>query len=281
MWRTLTTLAVIFLLTGCNNPPYDGEQQETQANSSGTLKNIYFKEDNKTVHGVVTGQNCNPAILFIHGAPGDWRAWGQYMGDAELREKTFMFAIDRPGYGGSDHGLAETSLKNQGDMIMKAALDIHDGPFLLVGHSYGGPIQVQMAIDYQDKLSGNILLAGAIDPKLHKPRWYHYLASYPPTSWVLSDAMNITTKEMMALENGLKAQANALKDISVKTTVIQGSKDWLVPPGNATFAKAAMVNADVDLIELDGQGHFIPWQRYDLVKKTILEYLENAKGCEE
>jgi hypothetical protein len=44
---------------------------------------------------------------------------------------------------------------------------------ILVEYSHGGSIQMPMAIDQPDQVLAMIVLAGAIDPVLHKVRWYH------------------------------------------------------------------------------------------------------------
>ena len=279
MIRPLTFALMIFALSACGNPPYDGEKQQRHAHMDQSFQSVLYKDNGKTVHAVTTGKSCNPAIIFIHGAPGDWKAWGRYLGDTDLRKKAFMIAVDRPGFAQSNYGVSDISLRSQSDQIINAALQIHDGPFLVVGHSYGGPVQMQMAIDHAQHLSANILLAGAIDPALHKARWYHYAASVPPARWMLSKPFKVTTDEMMGLHKELLSQADALATVEVPTKIIQGGKDWLVPPANAQFAKTAMKAADVEIISLPEQGHFIPWKEFALVKSTILKTLPSTNIC--
>ena len=274
MIRIFTIIAIAIGLTACQKiPPYDGEGLQAQAESGFNFTHFNHNISNKNLHGVHTGKSCNPAIIFIHGTPGDWKAWGRYLGDTELGQKAFIMAVDRLGFAGSNAGTPELSLAKQASAIIEAAKKEHKGPFLLIGHSYGGPVQTQIAIDYPEDVSSMIILAGAIDPIIQKSRWYHHLSNTWIARSILPQALTVTTKEMLSLPNELKIQQPKLQNITTNITFIQGGKDWLVPPGNADYATQKFNNAQVDVIRLPKQGHFIPWQEYDLVNSTILQHL--------
>ncbi len=238
--------------------------------------------DGQRVYGVKAGEACKPAVLFIHGAPGSWKAWARYLGDDDLLAQVSMIAVDRPGYGFSDvkDGLS-LPLVGQSSAIMGAVLKEHKGPFLIVGHSYGGPIQARMAIDYPKNVSGLLILAGAVDPKLHRPRPYHRLANMWPFNAMLPFPLQVANDEMMALDRYLKNDLLDASKIEIPTTVIQGRKDWLVPHENVRFIEKTFVKSEVNTISLDKEGHFIPWEQYDLVRDQILKKAKYMKApCE-
>ena len=60
-------------------------------------------------------------------------------------------------------------------------------------------------------------------------------------------------------------------------TVIQGGKDWLAPSGNADYAQTELSAADIEVIKLPDQGHFLPWKEFDLVKQKILEQVGESE----
>ena len=65
----------------------------------------------REIRWITTGaQQNNRAILFLHGAPGSWKDFSQYLIDPDLQQSMYMIAMDRPGYGYSDYGNAETSI---------------------------------------------------------------------------------------------------------------------------------------------------------------------------
>lgn len=240
----------------------------------GSFESFEHVIDGHTVHGVMGGSPDKIPVIFIHGAPGDWKAWGEYMGDPQLQARSFMIAVDRPGFAGSDAGTPVLSLEKQASLIMEAALSERQGPFVLVGHSYGGPVQLEIAANYPDHTSSMIILAGAIDPDLQASRWYHHLANTWAGRIVLPDSLNVTTKEMLSLPAELMSQQSKLAHIEMPIVVIQGEKDWLVPPGNADYAEKELSTAKLEIIRLPKQGHFLPWLEYDLVKAQILRQIE-------
>src|SRR5450432_660270 len=58
----------------------------------------------RTLHYLKTGSDSLPTIVFVHGTPGSWDAFEQYLGDKDLLQKFRMISIDRPGFGYSDFG---------------------------------------------------------------------------------------------------------------------------------------------------------------------------------
>jgi len=234
--------------------------------------------DGQRVYGVKAGEVCKPTVLFIHGAPGSWKAWARYLGDNDLLTHVSMVAVDRPGYGFSDvqEGFSVPLIK-QSSAIMSAVLKEHKGPFLIVGHSYGGPVQARIAIDYPKNVAGLLILAGAVDPKLHRPRPYHRLANMWPFNAMLPFPLQVANEEMMALGTYLKNDLLDANKIEIPTTVIQGRKDWLVPYENARFIEKTFVKSKVNVISLDKEGHFIPWEQYALVRDEILKKAKRMK----
>ncbi|MEL7148839.1 MAG: alpha/beta hydrolase, partial [Bacteroidota bacterium] len=50
-------------------------------------------------------------VVFIHGAPGSWSAFVDFMKADSLRDVVNILSVDRPGYGYSDFGDAMISLE--------------------------------------------------------------------------------------------------------------------------------------------------------------------------
>ncbi len=223
---------------------------------------------------VYSGDKKQPMILFIHGSPGSWNAWANYLDDPDLQKKFFMVAVDRPGFGKSNDGSSGKTLKDQVKLIMTAVNKFapEKKNFIIIGHSYGGPIALRLAIDYPNYTKSMILLAPAISPELTKKKWYNNAASLLLVRAILPNNLQHSNDEMVPLKSELMKMQPSLKNIKAPTSVIQGKKDGLVPYGNAAFAKQALTNAKVDIKLLEERGHFIPWEEYDLVKKTIIEH---------
>jgi len=234
-------------------------------------------KDEIPLHFVQVGDKSDHSVLFIHGSPGSWEAWAEYLHDSELRSKALMVAVDRPGYGGSDNGVSGTSLKDQARAIIESIQDRYPDQkkWIVVGHSYGGPVALRLAVDYPEAVSSALLLAPAISSKLVRVRWYNRIASLPLVRSLISTSLLRSNEEMYLLSDELLQMQPQLKQIKIPVDVIQGKKDGIVDPENVTFAKEELVNATVETNLLPQRGHFLVWEEYELVKKTLLKMLES------
>ena len=277
LFLLLIFIVATTLLSACQmGPPSDRPTNEDLLRAYGHLESFQTTYKDKDLNGVKTFQQCDAAVLFIHGTPGSWTTWQRYMTDGDLLSKTQMISVDRPGFGQSTPNESVVSLAEQADAIINMALSVHSGPFILVGHSYGGPIQIQLVQDYPEQVKSMVILAGAINPEQHGPRWYHHLGN----SWLgqlfINDRMQTAADEMLALRENLIAQSDRYNEIDIRTTLIQGGKDWLVPPENADYAREKLPEENTEIIFLPEQNHFLPWGEYQLTKEKIIEHLGSA-----
>jgi pimeloyl-ACP methyl ester carboxylesterase len=216
-------------------------------------------------------------VILIHGSPGDWAAWGDYLvepiGDLDL------VAVDRLGYGASTSGLDA-----DGQPVKKAVLpyDEQAGALagllverngrwpIVVGHSLGGPIAARLAADHPGKVDGVLILAGSMDPRFEQPRWYSSLFASPLTRWMLPRPLGQSNREMMATLGETRALGDVLDRVTCRVIVLHGARDSLVPVGNVDYMRAKMTNArSTEFIVLPEQGHFIPWEQEQLVRALI------------
>jgi len=235
-----------------------------------------YTVDGRTMHYVEAGTNgAAPLILFVHGSPGEWKAWAQYLSDPDLAARAHMIAVDRPGFGGSGAGQVEPSLEQQCRDIAPLLDRAAPGQrVVLVGHSFGGPVICRLAMDHPDKVTDLIVLAGSIDPGQEETKWYQYAAEWRIFRWLVPAELQTANREIMPLKGGLTEMMPLWPKIRQRVTVIQGLADNLVPPENADFAQRMMINArPLEIIRIPGMNHFLPWKQYRLVKEKILEHL--------
>lgn len=242
---------------------------------------VYNSNDSLPLHFISIGDTEKfeghdvPGILFVHGSPGSWEGWAEYLYDPILQSKAFMVAVDRPGYAKSDKGVSGASLKMQSDAIMSAMKDSFPAikQWIIVGHSYGGPVSLRIAADYPNNMKSALLLAPAISPSLIRIRFYNRLANVPIIYSVIPTPLKRSNDEMYLLSNETVLLQTALKNIQTPVTVIQGERDGIVNPVNATYAEEELVNTTVKTILLPKRGHFLPWEEFELIKETLLKKL--------
>lgn len=89
-------------------------------------------------------EGSGPAVVLVHGSPGDGRSWGRVA--PYLRHRFRILAVDLPGCGASDGVPDEPRGRAalMGAAVARLAESV--GPVRLVGHSYGGAVAVQAAL---------------------------------------------------------------------------------------------------------------------------------------
>lgn len=268
---TFLALALSYLATGCA-PSFISEIEKIDLQDAPCAPFSYTSHDQRTIAGVKCkpDKHSAPVLVFLHGAPGNWKGWKQYLKDKDLNQNYEMVAVDRPGYGGSDPGKPEYSLRTQSRLIREAVKEqIGTKPYTVIGHSFGGPVAVQMAIDDPTHAQKILLLAPSIDPALEKVEWYQKLADTQVMRWFVPQALDVCNQEIIALGQELSLQATELGKLRQSIFMIQGGKDDLVPPENADYAKRMFTGAQLNITMLPHQNHFLPWKEYDLVKSSI------------
>ena len=227
---------------------------------------------NHTIHYIQTGNPENPTLFFMHGSPGSWDAYKQYLADTLLLKRYRIIAIDRPGFGNSDFGQAE-SLASQSEIIegFIAQVDNHK-PITLIGHSLGGPLIVKMATEKPNNFQRLVILAGAVDPHAETPENWRQILMTKPIRYLIPGALRPANDELWWLKSDLKEMQPFLKNITMDVTIIHGTKDPLVPYSNVAFMRKEFVNArTVNVIAIDKANHFIPWEHFKLIRDVLYQ----------
>jgi len=229
----------------------------------------------RTIHYAKAGDESKPLVVFIHGSPGSLDAFIHFLADTALLQRALLVTTDRPGFGYSNFGNAEPSLKKQAEALKPILLKYRDNkPVILVGHSLGGPLIARMAVDYPELVDGLIIVAGSIDPDLEpNETWFRAPLATPFLSWVLPRSFRASNEEIYRLKPELQELAPLWKNITCPVIVIQGGKDVLVPKGNADFAKKMLVNAPVEFVLVDNMNHFVPWSNPELIREAVIRML--------
>lgn len=240
--------------------------------SSGTdfLIHTTIVNDRK-LHYVQTGSNDLPTIVFVHGTPGSWEAFENYLTDKELLRKFRMIAIDRPGFGYSDYG-RPLHLAAQSVIISPLFQEISNGkPVFLVGHSLGGPMIVKLAADNPGMIAALVLLAGSNDPALEAPEKWRPVLFKTPLTYFVPGAMRPSNEELWYLKKDLVDLSGDFAKITCPVYIVHGMKDNMVPPANIDYDKKMLVHASAihELLFPDA-NHFIPWTRFQPIKHLLL-----------
>ncbi len=227
----------------------------------------------QTMNYALIEQDRDVLIVFIHGAPGSWSAFIDYLKNDDLAARANLMSVDRPGYGYSNFGEPVVSLCEQAYFIEEVVKKHSKDQIILVGHSLGGPVAVKLAMDYPELVDGLVLVAPSIDPELEKQEWYRPLGRNWLAKAVIPRSLWVTNEEIYWLKGELEKMLDDWSSIQIPTIVIHGEDDNLVPVENSDFAQRMMSSEHLTVRTYPGVNHFIPWNKPELIYEAIDELL--------
>lgn len=263
---------LVCILLSCKNPAAVSEPFTESFRRQFPKQESDYQSSTKRIHFAWSGLPQNRALVLVHGSPGSWDGWSEFLMNKELQDQFQILAVDRPGFGASEPGNPERSLGAQAENIIRV-LDFNRSgrKAILVGHSFGGPVIAKMAMEFREKIAGLVFVASSVDPDLEATKWFQYPAHWVPFRWLIPTNLKVCNEEILSLKGELTAMLPEWKKIEdIPSVVIQGLSDPLVPPANADFL-AARLNADaiVEKHLVADLNHFVPWLRPDLIVQGI------------
>lgn len=230
-----------------------------------------WRSGESVVHWAQTGNDTLPTLFFVHGSPGSWHDFEQFMADSALRRRFRMISVDRPGFGYSRFGHAE-HLQAQAQAIGALAAQVQNGkPLHLVGHSIGGPVVMQLAQDNPSLYASLCVLAGSISPFDEPKEKWRTPFTYFPLKYLLPGAFRPSNLEIVYFKKDLFLLDSGYARVTMPVTFIHGDKDGFVTVKNVAYGEAKLSqNPQVKSIIIPGADHFIPWTHYEIIKQYLL-----------
>jgi 3-oxoadipate enol-lactonase len=239
-------------------------------------------------------------LIFLHGIGGAARAWRRQL--ATFGDRFRTMAWDMPGYGGSAP-LASVSIAALADALQQFIGQVGAANPILVGHSIGGMI-VQKWMVQSPKLARAVVLAqtspafGKADGDWQKsfiaarlgplnrgetmkslaPSLVKELVGDDPdpkgmelARECMASVPEASYRAMMLALIGFD-QRSMLKDISVPTLLLSGSRDNNAPA--PMMAKTATFIPSAEYVELAGVGHLANLERPDAFDQALGGFLD-------
>ncbi|MCC6312593.1 MAG: alpha/beta fold hydrolase [Thermomicrobiales bacterium] len=242
-------------------------------------------ESGPTLQALVAGPAEAAAnIVFLHGLGGSISTWTQVLG--EFVPEARVAALDLPGHGRSDKpDAAETdySVAAMATTVGDAIVALGMAPAVIVGHSMGAAVALQIALERPKIVRGLVLVNGAglgkeisatlvdrveAEPSLDEARQMLELF-FENKRLILARGVEEMHQARSApgADAALKAVAAAafdregqkvsfvdrLGDITVPTLIVWGEFDRVIPVGHAAAAAKAIPGSWLEVFE--GIGH--------------------------
>jgi pimeloyl-ACP methyl ester carboxylesterase len=229
-----------------------------------------------------------PSLVFVHGAGGSHRHWLYQVRDLLPAE---TYALDLPGHGRSN-GPGRDSIAAYGDWVV-AFLDAAGlERVVLVGHSMGGAIALDLAVRYPDRLAGlgliatgaRLRVAPAILQGIQQDAqaavdlicdWAFGPEVSPEMLRLCRRQMGETSPEVLYGDYCACDAFDALDrlgQIASPTMVLCGTQDRLTPNKYAVYLRDRIRGAVLQLVE--GAGHMVMIEKPQVVARALLEFWE-------
>jgi pimeloyl-ACP methyl ester carboxylesterase len=223
-------------------------------------------------------------VIWLHG----WARRGQDFSAAATNlahRGVASVALDLPGFGASAAPVIAGGARHYAELVMPALKEIGDGPFVFVGHSFGGTVACVVAANHPEMVR-SLVLTGA--PLLRTPSSRTSPLAYRALRWLHAHGMVSSTRiERARQKYGSRDYRNAsgvMRDVlvasvnesyeeevarlNVPVTLLWGDEDREVPLEVATRA-SALLSATHTLHSLSGIGHLVPSEAPDALADVV------------
>jgi len=221
------------------------------------------------------GDEDGRPVVFVHGTPGQADNWAFFLRDPI--PGAWCIAVDRPGFGPSTPTNSYRTLREDAAALKPLLEGLRGRNPILVGHSLGGPIIVQAALDYPDLVGGLIIAAGSLDPSVEKIFAIQYFGDIPGVGALVPRALRNSNHELIPLREDLERLFPRLSEIKCPVTIIHGTHDMLVPFANVAYMEKAFAPGIIhETIVLEDENHFLPWTAQETIWRAV-ESLANRR----
>jgi len=232
-------------------------------------------------------------VLLVHGFGGDLDNW-LFNIDA-LAEKATVYAFDLPGHGQSSKTIAEPSLAGLSHALVGLMNAVGIANAHVVGHSIGGAVAMQTALDVPDRVKSLTLICSAgLGPEINSAYLDGYVKATsrrdlrPVLEQLFADPKLVSRqlvddalkyKRIDGVTEALRRfQSNLFEDgkqrtdpapllqrVACPVLVIWGEKDNIIPVSHA-HALADKARAEI----VPGAGHMVQMEKAGRVNELIL-----------
>lgn len=227
---------------------------------------------------IAAGDESASRVLFIHGSPGRGEEWLPYLEACPPAQ--YRVAMDRAGYGESLPAAPLPTVAAQA----RAIAPLMTQGCIIVGYSYGATVALRLALDHPEMVAGLLLIGCPIDPKLEHVHPFQRIAATRLAARLLPQGLHSSNIELLPFQSDLESLVPKLGDVTAHVTIMQGLRDTLVPPSNATILTHQLSGlAAPRVILLPDGDHYLPWTHRDTIEQAIGFVLRDctASACGE
>ncbi len=227
-----------------------------------------------------------PPVVLLHGAGGSHQHW---LYQVRNLPRSATYAPDLPGHGRSE-GMGYDTIQAYGDWVVAFLEALGLERAVLVGHSMGGGIALDVALRHPHRVAGLGLVAtGArlrvapaiLEGILQNPEAavqiiceWAYGPEAPQEMRRLGRRQMGTTPPQVLHGDFVACDAfdvmSRLGEIVAPTLIVCGTQDRLTPPKYSIFLRDQIAGATLHLVE--GAGHMVMIEKPEAVAGAIADF---------
>ena len=245
--------------------------------------------DIRIVEPEIKGSEKAPNIIFVHGAGGNFSIWDAQEDYFRVRHLTYRMEL--PGHGGSG-GSGEEEIPAYARWVRITIEEAFStNPCVLVGHSMGGAIVLELATNPPGTIKGIVLVATGAKLGV-VPAVFRMLKENPETFFQTIDRTAFgadcpreirerLTQPMRecppsVILKDLKACdrfdiRNRLKEVLLPTLIICGEEDQLTPLKYSEYLKENITASRLTVIPR--AGHMVMAERPELLNRALESFI--------
>ena len=231
---------------------------------------------------------AGPPVVFVHGAGGTHQHWLYQVRDLS---HSATYAVDLPGHGRSE-GVGRDSITAYGDWLVAFLDAVGEDQAVLVGHSMGGAIVLDVSLRHAARVAGlglvatgaRLRVAPAILDGIHQDyeAAVRLICDFAFGPEAPPDMVRLGRRQMGAIPpevmHGDFSACDAfnvmdrLGEIVAPALVICGTQDHLTPSKYSVYLRDHLSRAEMHLVE--GAGHMVMVERPGAVVEALSAFLQ-------
>ncbi len=233
--------------------------------------------------------DANPSgvlpLVLVHGSGGNHRLWRNQI-EFLARDPVRVIALDLPGHGRSG-GEAQESVSAYRVVLRHFVRALDLPPFVLAGHSLGGAIVLEYALQYPDDLCGMVLVGTGgrlrVLPSILETlrrgghaflTGYAYSKTADPALVAEGEKEELSTDPALYLADLTACdrfdRLASLPHLEMPVLIITGSEDRLTPLKYARYMEKHLPRSSLHVA--GGAGHMVMVEKPETVNRAILAF---------
>lgn len=222
------------------------------------------------------------AILVIHGFGGGVYDEEYLTNRLELIKNYDVYTFTLPGHDGIKANMTEEKWIEKTEEMIKFLINNKYKTIYVIGHSMGGVLATRLASKYKE-IKKLVLLAAAfryLEFKEEKLDIIKSITKLPTLAKEYKDEF-VSRLQRMPLSslkefmNTIRHNEDALKKIYIKTLIIQGTSDNVVPQETADFIYDLIPTKEKEVLMCAGVNHDIfRSNKKEQITNEIIEFLK-------